>query len=229
MISHKYRFAYFSLPKVACSSLKHLVYKLENGHDFDPKKVQPRNPNLKNIHQIHPSRTFKQVDWKAMEGYWRFTVVRDPIERIISAYSDKVLRFRTLVNVPPSKNAPAEVHALYESLNKEPDLNTFCCNIEAYRKVSKKVDRHVCPISCYLGPDLGIYDKVYRFDALDQLVADLSERTGEDVTLPHRNQSKRGLGPGDLSSEAFDAISAFTAAEYAMLDGIYERPEAPVA
>lgn len=66
LISHKYKAIYFPINKVANTSLKESL-----GKDFKIIKIN----NLKKIN---------------LKGYFKFTFVRNPYDRIVSCYTDKI-------------------------------------------------------------------------------------------------------------------------------------------
>lgn len=80
IINHKDKYIYFMIPKNACSSMRHLI--LQNmKNDF----------NLGyNIHALQDLPHIKYKDIIHYRDYHWFTILRNPYDRILSAYYDKV-------------------------------------------------------------------------------------------------------------------------------------------
>ncbi|MEZ5752524.1 MAG: sulfotransferase family 2 domain-containing protein [Paracoccaceae bacterium] len=168
--------AYFSVPKVACTSIKHFLYEIEHGHPY----AAPRNRRGKPvfIHRHYPSLPFALIDHPACAGLHRFSVVRDPVRRVLSAYGNRVLGHREL----SEKNAGDVLRAA--DLPTTPDLATFITHLDRYAQAVRSIRHHTRPLVHFLGNDPAYFDRLYRFDELDQMADDIRCRTGRDVALP---------------------------------------------
>ncbi|MEM9740215.1 MAG: sulfotransferase family 2 domain-containing protein [Pseudomonadota bacterium] len=92
IISLKHKFVYFRVPKAANSSVKHYIYTQET--IFDGKTIKDSL-----IHDVHygpvvrPSMIGLDSDMlteiMTSPDWYRFTVVRNPYSRILSAYLDR--------------------------------------------------------------------------------------------------------------------------------------------
>lgn len=224
MVSHRHRIVYVSVPKVACSSLKYMMHRLETGRDYDAEAPHPDGGLWGHIHRHHPSTLFDRIDWAQYDGYWRFAVIRDPVKRLLSCYTDKILGQKVLHHQPPKPWRPQAAHDLWARLDKDPSLDTFFLNIMDYREASGPIRRHTLPAWKFLGTDLGHYDRVYRIEELDQLQRDLSARIGEDVTLPRRNTSTHRRGADDLSPPALARLRKYCRRDYDLMAGYYAAP-----
>lgn len=82
-INEKYKFVYFMIPKNASSTIRHFI--LQNLFD---------NPNLKyNWEQISDFGNFcsRNKSLSQCKDYFWFIFFRNPINRVVSTYNDKVL------------------------------------------------------------------------------------------------------------------------------------------
>ncbi|QDL93440.1 sulfotransferase family protein [Paroceanicella profunda] len=201
---------YFPIPKVASSSLKRVFYHANHGKPLDEDA-----PGA-SAHAEASSTRFHRVDLSAYEGWTKIAVVRDPIRRILSAYTNRVLQRKVLsarhVN-------PAAAEALGVPL--DPGLQKFVFNIDQYRALSAPIRNHTDPSAVFLGPDLGWFDKVYRMEELDALVEYLSGRTGVRLVLPSRMVSETKIDFADLPAAVQRGLREYCAADYGYLRDYY--------
>ncbi len=209
-----FKLAYVALPKAGCSSVKKTLAMI------DPWTIVPENPDVHTWHAIYPTRRHNPSDWGPYADYFRFCVVRDPAKRLMSCYSDIVQKREALKHSPRVRTAGG--------LPVEPDPDTFFSRLWRYRKKSSLVKHHVLGAAVFLGDNLkGDYNRVYRTDELDQLADDLTQRTGETVTMPHANSSGAGLSLFDLQDRTIDRLRPLLDEEYTYLNGYYRNPLGP--
>jgi hypothetical protein len=203
-----YNLAYFPLPKAANTSLKLALYELESGQPYGQDPVLPRN-----IHHYAPWRTetFQDADRIAQAGRVRFAVVRDPIERLLSAYVHRVLMRDTLSEQQMAKRG------VDPGLPAEPDLHTFVDNLEQYQRLSRGVRHHTVSLVDFLGADPGFYDRLFRFDDMAGLQLWLAELTGREIAIPHRMASDRRHGRDELTAGQIERLRDFYADDYRFL------------
>jgi hypothetical protein len=95
-VSHKKKFMFLSVSKNACSSLKSILYRVEYGHEFVPGRSGNRG-----VHHFWNYSPYRGRGTKIDRGnksmlsrypdYLRFVVYRDPVDRFMSLYHNKVL------------------------------------------------------------------------------------------------------------------------------------------
>lgn len=205
IIVDKFKLAYLPVPKIACTSLKEVFYRIENGQDFVPAV---RNSGMFHIHHFYPTPPFRNVPRGRIKDHYRFCVVRDPLKRLLSCYSNRVLHHRELA----ARHLSTE--AIAAGAIPDPDLETFVERLEIYRKHSAQILHHSEPQVVFLGPDTGYFSHIYQMAELPRLIADLSDRTGMALSLPHSQSGGPKLSPDDLSSAARDKLLAFYRADY---------------
>ena len=102
-------------------------------------------------------------------------MLRNPIDRIISCFRNRVLRYKELKNTQ------------YEHL--EGSFDEF---IEALADVCASVpsiDHHAGPQWKYVGKDRAFYTHIYNFSGFKKLENDLSELVGREVLLKRTQTS----------------------------------------
>lgn len=208
-----HRLAYMAVPKAACSSLKATLGALDprvdvaNASEFTQKQV----------HGIYPTQRFRMHRWTRVQDYFRFTVVRDPIKRLLGVYTNRVVDLGELNNCRKIKRGQVDLPA-------NPDPDYFFQNLDAYRDVSSVIKHHTLPTVCFTGSDMQRYTKVYRTSDMDQLADDLSEKVGQAVDIPHFNSSGAKLALEDLAPATHRALAEQLAQEYAHLAEFFANP-----
>jgi Sulfotransferase family len=238
-----YRVAYTPIPKVACSSIKRAFYELKYGEAYDPHHLRVRLAGGR-VHGVFPSTKFDPAEFARLGDYWKFSVVRDPASRIISTWSDKVMGRDGLAQseLPRGRDLRSVALRLRGRLRRlgrrgrvagelslRPSLNDFVLRLDAYQAGFHVIEEHTRPAGYYLGPDLSVYDAIFRIDQLDALADALSARLGRRFDLPRVNVShkRRKLTVDDLSDDAFDALMERLAPEYELLAAYFPRPGRP--
>lgn len=80
--SDQYKFIYYSVPKVACTTIKTCIAKLEN-IETENLGVHQKNAAIKRL-------TIKGSNANRYKDYYRFSFVRNPWDRLFSCYKNKV-------------------------------------------------------------------------------------------------------------------------------------------
>lgn len=239
MVCKNLGIAYYAIPKVACTSIKSCLHELEHGAPFE------RAASGKTLHATYPSRQFDRQQYALHADLWKFAVVREPIRRLLSAFTNKGGQLGWVeVRRQNRKEAAKGLFGLFagqkrkkrgkpdalpdsmNGLSLTPDPNEFFEQFPAYFETFHVVRQHTYPHAYFLGDDLRRFDKVYRIEALTELETDLSERLGQNVTVPRSNPSDRKITLDELSPKAVRVLHETTRADYEFLRDFYERPEA---
>ncbi len=115
-MSDKYKFLYCFVPKVACTNWKRIILSL----------------NGKNITGTQVHRTFipsllafsKREIEKRLQDYTKVLIVRNPHERLLSAYTDKLQNENFQNNITRSHFTPKMLKYNIQFLQKKYNLNT---------------------------------------------------------------------------------------------------------
>lgn len=188
MILVSHRILYLPVPKAACTSVKMMLHELETGEAY----VSTAGEGYM-IHRIRPTEVFVKNPAGLGNDFYKFAVIRDPIKRFLSAYSNRVVHYREL----SMEKAGASLVSL--RLKPDPDLPTFIARYHDYAEASPSIWHHTRPMVDFLGKDLRYFDRIYRIDELDALVSDLSARAGKDLVLPREQTGGPKFSEADLS------------------------------
>lgn len=195
IISDEARFVYFVVPKVACSSIKTALLSL-----FDLEAAGPVDeddaPDLdehrlfaESGYQINKNQLARRIDRGEFREYFKFAFVRNPWDRLVSCYFDKVMDARR-AGESPFRHVPSERGSrLYRGMPFAEFVETVC-EIPDEESNMHFVSQH--RIVCGPGEDRSIMaDFVGRFENLSADFTEVAERIGggKRLELPHRMRS----------------------------------------
>lgn len=201
-----HRLCYLSAPKVACTSLKTMFFEIENGFAFRAFRA---NGEWRHIHNVcYPTIRFPKLPRRRIADWTRIAVVRDPVERVLSAYGNRVCHHREL----SEQAAGRRLREL--GLPPDPDLDTFLDNFAAYRKAHHAVTDHLRPLTAFLGNEPGYFTRLYRFDDLPRLAGDVAAHAGCTATLPRLQTEGPKFSVGDLSRRQRERLREVYAYDY---------------
>ena len=207
------KLAYMAVPKAACSSIKAALAAIDPTQDLS----DPTAFGQKQVHSIYKTQRFRMHRWDQVQDYFRFTVVRDPLKRLLAVYTNRVVGLREL-------HKSRKINRGQVNLTPDPDPDYFFQNLSAYIAVSSSVKHHALPTSIFTGADLARYDRVYRTSDISKLQDDLSEHIDAHVTVPHFNSSDSPLMLDDLKPKTHRVLAARLEHEYRHLDGFFTNP-----
>lgn len=207
VFNYEARLSFYPVPKIACTSLKKLFFFIENGFEF---KSFTANGTPLFIHDFYPSHHFEHSRSLDRDGHFRLAVVRDPIDRIISCYRNRVLFFGELDSSQLSEEAKAD------GLRPTPSLSEFVENLEDYMKVSPSIFHHAAPMNFYLGNDPQWFSRIYNIRQIDQLTRDVVTYLGrkETVILGNENSSVPEISRSDLTVNEKAKLRQFYKLDY---------------
>lgn len=204
-ILDKHKLTYVSVPKVACTSLKSLFFEVENGVPFQSFRVEGKPWH---IHRLYKGRLFTALPDRRIADHTRLTVVRDPVRRVLSCYSNRVIHHREL----SPKQAGAKLAKA--GLPTNPDLATFIDRQAEYRRAVQKIHGHARPMVDNLGSDPAWFTRVYRFDELSVFAEDVCRHTGAKAELRRMQTGGPKIDPADLTPQQAAKIRDYYAADY---------------
>lgn len=169
------RLAFFFSPKAGGTSLRAFLFHAENGFPFRDYRVQgmPIDANA-----LVANYRFNRIDHAPLADFRRFALVRDPVKRFLSGYSNRVLHYREL-----SIEAAGQ-DLLREGLPPDPDLGTFVENYVGYLRCSKPLARHFLKQQKFIGSDPGHYERIFKLEDVDVLVDFVNDACKTKAQMP---------------------------------------------
>ena len=217
LVSQDHRVAFFPIPKVASTSIRYVMYELIHGEPFRPRPED----GIRHIHQV-PRFGFGAFDPRMLNryrDYFRFTVLRDPLERLASAHA-YIFPRHFIRKWEGETLAPEHAH-----LSRTPDLETFFLNIRDYMAASRNLAFHVSPYAQWVGADLSAYQAVFRIEETARIGAVLGAHLGRPVEIGQRNRAGDARRPErEVSRRALLAALDHCRDDYAVCRGLYAPP-----
>jgi len=210
-----HKVAYMAVPKAACSSVKAALATLDPHVSGETKACF--ETDVMAVHRLYPTRRHSAERWRGYRGWFRFTVVRDPLQRMLSLYTDLIAGRRILHDSANFQRGRAP-------LPQDPGPDEFFLDLADYMQWASAVKHHALPMRLFTGPDLDAYDRVYRTGELDELSDDLGRVTGRAVTVPRLNESRTRLDFAALRAETRAALRARLDPEYMFLGDYFAPP-----
>ncbi|MEI8700677.1 MAG: hypothetical protein EOR99_25350 [Mesorhizobium sp.] len=203
---------YYPIPKSGSSSVKYALMALD-GKEGSLSGFDPDN-------DVHGHLATNYVDpfFPTYDGHkGRFTIVRDPLERLLSAYSSRISDTRVLTRPEVDREKLERL-----GIPVDPDFDTFIFNIEKYCACSWEIQFHVASPRYFTGCSLFLFEHVFKFEQMDRVKAFLSSVSGRVFDLPRLQVGGRKISPSDLSPAALAKAMRFCRYDYGFLVDYYD-------
>ncbi|MGR5261101.1 sulfotransferase family 2 domain-containing protein [Vibrio astriarenae] len=198
---------FWPVPKNACTTLNMELYYQRFGMEFNKFSLFGK---LIHIHHIYPAKFYNESRFRS---YRNVALVRDPYQRFVSMYTNRVLHYKDLSS---SKNAILEA-----GLPLIPDINVFIDNLDFYRKVNRSIFNHSAPQSSFLGTDLSRFDMVEDIKNIDRIRSYINDTTALEIApfrrtqTGGRNEKKQVLS--SISCDNEKIVKEFYSKDYELL------------
>ncbi|MEE9387153.1 MAG: sulfotransferase family 2 domain-containing protein [Paracoccaceae bacterium] len=189
LVSNDHRIVLVKNPKAGCTSAAHMLYQFYNNSTFRG-----------DIHQDHPSLiqgiTRVREVHAALQNpdTFKFTTVRNPIDRTLSAYKDF---FANKTNPESRRHANAIAHfGFRDTASNSDNFDAYLAFLEAYLSIDTlRADEHFRPQTINTSIDHIKYDAICRVENLQYDICTALETAGvsganiENIPAVARNQS----------------------------------------
>ncbi len=213
VILNDHKLFYASIPKVACTSLKRMFFEIENGRPFEPIYA---NGKMWHVHYFYPDLFRQNYPEAELADFRRLTIVRDPVKRLLSAYSNRVVHHRAITQQAVN-NA-----GRFKRLTPHPELDEFVDRFEQYLAVPD-VMNHCRPMVDWLGTDTGYFHAIYDISRIDAFLEDVSNVVGRTVAAGRFQTGGPKLSPGDLSSRQVAKLERYYSKDYATFGAYFQH------
>ncbi|MEK8016659.1 MAG: glycosyltransferase, partial [Candidatus Parabeggiatoa sp.] len=198
----KAKILYTFIPKIACTSIKHLIFECERGTPYVEKKKL-----VSGIHGFYQTWREITTNYVYSDNWLKVLIVREPLQRLVSCYKNRVLFHKDLLK---SADRLSKV-----GLPVNPSWEVFIDNFERYRSLSQSINHHSAPIVDFAGYNPDFYDLILNISELDKLLSVVSDRMGKNVNkIPHEQTGGSKIDIGEISEKAKEKIQKFYAQDY---------------
>ena len=194
-----YKLSYFAVPKVACTSIKTALFEVENGFAFRNFRT---NGLDRYIHNAYPTRGIEAYMTLPIGNHVKLALVRDPIDRIISCYNNRVKEFGEL----STKNLGTV--ALNAGVPADPGPEVFIKYLDEYCKYSESIRHHTDSMTLFLGKDKSFFTEIFSFSDIEKFAETCTKIVGHTVTLPKLQVGRPGICKNDLTPESLRSLRA---------------------
>ena len=211
-VNHDYDVALKFLPKCGSTSVLKMLYELENGVPLVAPEFKGR------IHRW--GRKKKSAPMSKVSR--RIVIIRDPVKRFLSAYTNRVNAKKQL-----SKSFVKETNPLVfsEITHFNPTFEQFVDEFELYRKV-RPIYHHTKPICDFIKPwSLDYFTDVIPMEQLSMIEGVISNIFNCDAVLGRHQVTAAGkkIHLSDISEKQLYKILDFYSEDYKFLSDYYTK------
>lgn len=202
-ISHQHKLLFMPLPKSGCTTVKRLLWYMDSGFQVDLES---------DIHVAYRTEEYNKVrrflSNETLTNYYTFCIVRDPVDRLISAYNHRVLELGEIRNSEKVKNN--------DCLPTDPNFFQFVNNLEDYKTTIPVIKHHVLPMCKILGGDPTFYDRIYKLTEINtDLIPFLESKCGHNLAIDMSvNKSPHVVKRKNLSHNLIEKIKTIYKKDY---------------
>jgi hypothetical protein len=170
----QYHIAYFEIPKAGCTTIKAQVFIPHLRPDTSLASLET-SPQM--VHDQLPATQywFDVALKRRLRHHFIFTVVRDPVERFISFYNNKILHWHSLPEAEKHKDITASHFYFNEELEGLDNIDSLIEQLE-YKHICH--EPHVRPQTLLLPADLSIFDHIGNVKQMNHTLALLDDILG---------------------------------------------------
>ena len=217
----RFKIAYAYIPKCACTTIKTVIKFLSSELKKDNYRINKKISTLKyqDPMEIHRFQKIYLINMgNITTNYFKFVVVREPIKRFLSAFSNKILYSKESLE---RTKLTAIQYLSMAQLGVNPEINSMIENLELYSEMSDNWQLHIKPQHTFMGNQIKGFDRIFQVERLGELGKKLSEITGFEINLPRLNTGGRKISLAELSEKSIKKLIDFYSRDYELLKDYY--------
>jgi len=168
----RHKLLFVNAPKCAGTSLKFMLYDYLDEH---------RKESEVHIGNRFSAQRFDKNLVNKCDGYYKFCVVRDPIDKLISCYNNRVIDKKVLYK---------RDKFFLKGLTPTPTFDQFLQNLHMYQKASPDIMWHSRKLVYFMGTDEDIYDDIFDISEVNtRLIPILEDKLQSELKKPVKNKT----------------------------------------
>jgi hypothetical protein len=187
---------FFPIPKTASTSIKSMLFPDEK----DPEILHKKNMAVDFL-------TLTKADHDKFETWQKIALIRDPIERAISCYRQKILTSGHLGRLFREKGNP-------HNLSEKPDFNEYIKRLNLYNSTSSMLRHHVRSTIFFLGKDSNYFTKIYKMSEIKLLENHLQQVLNISCSINNKNNTSTNSDKIYIKREIFDKLKSIFKEDY---------------
>ena len=178
---------------------------------------QIRNLGVKRRYSMNAHQsgilTMKEIPLRYWNEYYRFSIVRNPWDRLVSIWRFIMIDDRVFKDAYGLKNNISAFEKMFNDENKKTfkewvlSYDHPCFFKGADLKCNRRPITKVQQSDWIIKDGKSIVDKTFRLENLDKLVSEFRKRFGADLKIPRMNTTKRGSYHEYYDSELADIVA----------------------
>ncbi|NXM42903.1 CHST9 sulfotransferase, partial [Gymnorhina tibicen] len=199
-VEHKHKFIYCEVPKVGCSNWKRTIFLLQSDLNTEASEIEHDN--------IHHTSVIKRLlnyspalQKKFLSNYTKVMFTRHPLQRLVSAYRDKLLHSEALYSTTVA-NAMKAMFRKNKNSSEKVSFQEFVSFITA--KPPHTLDIHWKPMFLLCDPCNIHYDIMGKYETLGLDSEHVLKAIGAPESLQYPNLKRYGSEKrtdGDITLE----------------------------
>ena len=200
-------FVYFPGPKLAATSMKLALLRHNRPFVYLYRILQSQSADEMAHHGTYWTMPFEMVPESLKSGR-AFCIVRDPIDRFVSAYRNRILFWRDVEQAPDLAGIPVA-----------PPINEFVERIAEYFS-NRHIRHHFAPMTEFYGHNADFFDRLFHIEEINRIPAYL----GLKLKIPTEQTGGPRMSRADLSSNSIRIRTDLYDADYSAFGRFFECP-----
>ncbi len=226
-INEQQKLLYIVNPKVANTSIKRIIWA-----------DHPALDQLPSLHGHHPERSLKELPDRAIDtmlngdDWFRFSFVRNPYSRIVSAYKDKIFgrdldgRFLEKIGYGPAARPPSFSEFLHRIADQPPQQMDWHWRPQQLLLMHELIDYHwLGKMEAFESDMTPVFERLGRSNQqMQQQLATRLNATDRD-SRNNSNQPRKAVANPTLSNKDVELIQTLYSEDFQRYGYSTEPPE----
>ena len=212
-VNERHKVVYCAIPKVACTTWKGIFLALHRNKTMpEISKLNVHNRTILDMHDLKSIKTYSpEAITRIFSTYTKMIVVRHPVDRLVSAYKDKILRVNEERNFRYFRPFASRMLRRYREgshLTEEQLASGVNVTIEEFLRYiadtsipqNKRMEDHWTPYEDLCLPCRVRYDYIIKLETLQEDTDEILRR------VFHSPLQLRNLNPGKKTDHKLENI-----------------------